>query len=121
MKAVRGVLLWLPAALWYRVIWGFSAQTAAVSGDLSDRLLWRLMNGLSPSFAGAGEALQSAAVELLSYFEREAADMVWSVVLAVLVGGGLARLGCGDRAAGAAPTPARGPCSRLYFAPCWGR
>ena len=39
MKHLPKLLLWLPAALWYRVIWGFSAQTAAVSGDLSDRLL----------------------------------------------------------------------------------
>ena len=93
MKAVRGVLLWLPAALWYRVIWGFSAQTAAVSGDLSDRLLWRLMNGLSPSFAGAGEALQSAAVELLSYFERKAAHMFLYFVLALLVCLALSRPG----------------------------
>ena len=39
MKHILKLLLWLPALLWYRVIWGFSAQTAAVSGDLSDRLL----------------------------------------------------------------------------------
>ena len=45
---------WLPAAFWYRVIWDFSAQTAAASGDLSDRLLWRLLDGLVPAFSLAG-------------------------------------------------------------------
>ena len=85
MKRVRNFLLWLPAALWYRVIWGFSAQTAAVSGDLSDRLLWRLMARLSPAFAGADEHIQSAAVELLSFFERKAAHMFLYFVLILLL------------------------------------
>lgn len=93
MKAVRGVVLWLPAALWYRVIWGFSAQTAAVSGDLSDRLLWRLMDALSPAFARVDPDTQNAAVELLSYFERKAAHMFLYFVLAWLVCLALARLG----------------------------
>ena len=39
MKRLGTIFSWLLALLWYRVIWGFSAQTAAVSGDLSDRLL----------------------------------------------------------------------------------
>lgn len=85
MKPVRNVLLWLPAALWYRVIWGFSAQSAAVSGDLSDRLLWRLMAALSPAFAAGDAAAQNAAVELLSFFERKAAHMFLYFVLILLL------------------------------------
>lgn len=85
MKYLRTVLLWLPAALWYRVIWGFSAQTAAVSGDLSDRLLWRLMAWLSPSFAAGDVESQNAAVELLSFFERKAAHMFLYFVLILLL------------------------------------
>lgn len=61
MKTFRNGLLCIPAAFWYRVIWGFSAQTADVSGDLSDRLLWRLMALVSPAFAGADTATQNAA------------------------------------------------------------
>ena len=36
-------LLWIPPLLWYRIIWGFSAQTASASGKVSDGLLhyWR--------------------------------------------------------------------------------
>ena len=85
MKSVRNVLLWLPAALWYRVIWGFSAQNATVSGDLSDRLLWRLMAALSPSFAAGDFSAQNAAVELLSFFERKAAHMFLYFVLILLL------------------------------------
>ena len=85
MKHLPKLLLWLPAALWYRVIWGFSAQTAAVSGDLSDRLLWRLMTALSPAFAAGDFPARNAAVELLSFFERKAAHMFLYFVLILLL------------------------------------
>lgn len=85
MKYIRNSLLWLPALLWCRVIWGFSAQTAAVSGDLSDRLLWRLMALVCPAFARADARIQSAAVELLSFFERKAAHMFLYFVLVLLL------------------------------------
>ena len=85
MKHILKLLLWLPALLWYRVIWGFSAQTAAVSGDLSDRLLWRLMALVSPAFAGADAVTQNASVELLSFFERKAAHMFLYFVLILLL------------------------------------
>lgn len=75
----------LPAAVWYRLIWGFSAQTAAVSGELSDGLLYRLLEVLSPAFGGAAEPARAAAVELLSFFERKAAHMFLYFVLALLV------------------------------------
>ena len=85
MKHLPKLLLWLPAALWCRVIWGFSAQTAAVSGDLSDRLLWRLMTALSPAFAAGDFPARNAAVELLSFFERKAAHMFLYFVLILLL------------------------------------
>lgn len=75
----------LPAALWYRLIWGFSAQTAAVSGNLSDRLLYRLLEALSPAFALSAQPARAAAVELLSFFERKAAHMFLYFILALLV------------------------------------
>lgn len=81
---VRAAAL-LPAAAWYGIIWRFSAQTAAASGDLSDRLLYRLMALLSPAFAASGEPARTATVELLSFFERKAAHMFLYFVLALLV------------------------------------
>lgn len=84
-KPLLRAAAWLPAALWYRVIWGFSAQTSAVSGGLSDNLLWRLLAVLAPSFASADVQTQSAAVELLSFFERKAAHMFLYFILTLLI------------------------------------
>ena len=81
--------LWLPPALWYRVIWGFSAQSAGVSGYLSDRLLYRFLLALSPAFAASGEAARLEAVELLSFLERKAAHMFLYFVLALLLAAAL--------------------------------
>ena len=85
MSRVISLLCWLPAVLWYRLIWNFSAQTAAVSGDLSDRLLWRILNRTSPAFAAADTLVQDGAVELLSFFERKAAHMFLYFVLVLLL------------------------------------
>ena len=76
---------WGPALLWYRIIWGFSAQSAAVSGSLSDRLLYRVMALLSPAFSAADLQTQNAAVELLSFLERKAAHMFLYFVLVLLL------------------------------------
>lgn len=77
--------LWLPPALWYRLIWGFSAQTAAVSGDMSDRLLYRFLLIFSPAFAASGEEARLQAVEILSFLERKAAHMFLYFMLALLL------------------------------------
>ena len=58
-NCIRRLLLWLPALMWYRVIWSFSAQSASVSGDLLDRLLSLLF---SPAMVPAAGLLA-----LLSY------------------------------------------------------
>lgn len=79
------LLALLPAAAWYGLIWRFSAQPAAVSGDLSDRLLYRLLGRLSPAFAASAENVRTTAVEVLSFFERKAAHMLLYFVLALLV------------------------------------
>ena len=85
MNRIRNLFLWLPAVLWSRIIWNLSAQSASVSGDLSDRLLWRLLALLSPAFAAGNMAAQNAAVELLSFFERKAAHMFLYFVLILLL------------------------------------
>lgn len=81
-----------PAALWYRLIWGFSAQTADVSGTLSDGLLWRVLAAVSPVFAGAETPLQTSSVEFLSFFLRKTAHMFLYFILALLVYFALCRL-----------------------------
>ena len=68
-------LLWIPPLLWYRIIWGFSAQTASASGKVSDGLLHRILIVLSPAYARSEADIQGAAVEVLSFVERKAAHM----------------------------------------------
>ncbi len=76
---------WTGAALWYSLIWSFSAQTAAASGNASDRLLYRLLRLLSSAFAASEEAVRVDAVELLSFFVRKGAHMFLYFVLALLL------------------------------------
>jgi len=84
-KTILKYLLWLPPLLWYRLIWGLSAQTAAVSGGMSDGLLYRFLLALSPAFAASGEAARLEAVESLSFLERKAAHMFLYFTLALLL------------------------------------
>lgn len=74
----------LPAG-WYAVIFRFSAQTAAVSGELSDRLLYRLLEAGSAMFHSLTAEGQTAVVEFLSFYERKAAHMFLYFVLLGLV------------------------------------
>ena len=89
---LQKVLRWIPAFLWYRVIWGFSAQSADISGSLSDRLLWRLMDLLSPAFSAGDLQVQNTAVELMSFVERKAAHMFLYFMLVILLWLGIAPL-----------------------------
>lgn len=87
-KETRSVLsLWrfaLPAG-WYWVIFGFSAQPASVSGQLSDRLLYRLLESWSAAFRSFSEEGRTAVVEFLSYYERKGAHMFLYFVLVGLL------------------------------------
>ena len=92
MNFIKNILFWLPTALWYRLIWSFSAQTAAVSGGASDGLLEQLLSALCPAYGAAVPDVQRTAVELLSFYIRKAAHMFLYFVLALLVWLALTRL-----------------------------
>lgn len=76
---------WIGAVLWYGLIWRFSAQTALVSGNASDRLLYRLLRLISSAFISSSERVRIDAVELLSFFVRKGAHMFLYFVLALLL------------------------------------
>lgn len=80
-----GTAAFCPAAAWYLVIWRFSAQPAAASGALSDRLLYRLLEALSGVFREQSEEGKRAIVMFLSFFERKAAHMFLYFVLTGLL------------------------------------
>ncbi len=89
---LRSLLLWLPAAAWYGVIFLFSHQPATVSGGLSDGLLYGLLEALSAVFREQTEAGRLAIVSFLSFFERKAAHMFLYFVLTGLLCLALRRL-----------------------------
>lgn len=71
---------------WYAVIFGFSGQTGTVSGELSDRLLYRLLEDWSAMFRSLTEEGRTAVVEFLSYYERKGAHMfLYFVLLGLLL------------------------------------
>lgn len=84
-KILSRAAAFCPVAAWYLVIWRFSAQPAAVSGVLSDRLLYRLLEALSGVFREQSEEGKRAIVLFLSFFERKAAHMFLYFVLTGLL------------------------------------
>lgn len=84
-KILRKLLAFVPALLWYRVIWGFSAQTAVQSGGTSDGLLHSLLSIVIPAYQSATLEIQAVAVEILSFFLRKGAHMTCYFILSALL------------------------------------
>lgn len=74
---------WLPAGLWYFVIFCFSAQTGSESTELSDPLAYGLLEWRYPLLSEEGRA---AMMGLLSFCVRKAAHMfIYFVLTGLLV------------------------------------
>lgn len=74
-----------PAAAWCFVIWCFSAQPDVVSGGLSTKLIYWLLEALSRVFREQSDEGQKAIVMFLSFFVRKAAHMFLYFVLTGLL------------------------------------
>lgn len=98
LNQTRRLIRFLPAALWYAVIFWFSSQDAAASGGQSGGLLARALDAASPAFRAAGADLRAFAAELLSFPVRKCAHMTLYFVLAALLLFALARLSRARRA-----------------------
>lgn len=81
----RKILPFLPVALWYAVIFGFSAQNGESSGALSDSLAYRLLEQANPSFFQLGAMEQMSIMDLLTFCLRKAAHMGAYFILAGLL------------------------------------
>ena len=76
----RRLLLWLPAAGWYAVIFLFSAQTGVESGTISDRLAIDLLR-LETDAPWTLSEVQYAFFQLVTFLLRKGAHMAVYFVL----------------------------------------
>lgn len=86
------LVLFLPAGLWYALIFWFSSRAASASDGQSGRLLRFLLDMISPAFRTADPETRLAASELLSFPVRKCAHMFLFFMLALLLLFALSRL-----------------------------
>lgn len=98
MSKIVTTLRFLPAAMWYGLIWMLSAQPADVSTEVSHGVTGDMMSvgdalsGGDAAYQVATEAVQMTVKELLSFFIRKGAHMFLFFVLAILLWFGFSSL-----------------------------
>lgn len=85
MQKLKSILVWLPATLWYGLIWCLSAQPAEQSKVVSETVTENVLVAGGSDYSGAETAVQASIDELLSFFIRKGAHMFLFFVLALLV------------------------------------
>ena len=85
IKLWRAGRPYLPAGLWYGVIFLFSAQTGSSSGALSDRLAYRILRCIWPAFFHLEEAERTEILSVLTFCLRKSAHMAAYFLLAGLL------------------------------------
>jgi VanZ family protein len=85
MRTLFSRLCWVPAALWYSLIWSFSSQPGDTSGDISVGLLEGALVSGGSDFSAADSTVQLAVDWLLNIYIRKAAHMFLFFVLTLLV------------------------------------
>jgi VanZ family protein len=92
MRILFSRLRWVPAALWYSLIWSFSSQPGDTSGDISVGLLEGTLISGGSDFSAADSTVQLAVDWLLNMYIRKAAHMFLFFVLTLLVWLALTRI-----------------------------
>ena len=90
-KTVRQWLWWVPVGLWLVVIYLFSAQTGAQSGDLRRGLTRQLLSWLVPNCEALEAELQAEKLAAFGLFIRKCAHFTEFAVLGGLTFNALAR------------------------------
>jgi len=85
MKLWRRGYPYLPAGIWYILIFSFSAQTGPNSSALSDRLAYWLLELVWPDFFLQTEAECAAILNTITFCLRKAAHMALYFILAALL------------------------------------
>lgn len=85
IEKLKKYLCWLPAALWYALIWALSSQPAVVSSGVSDGVIGDVLTAGGTGYGSAEKVVRLAVEELLAFFVRKAAHIFLFFVLAVFV------------------------------------
>lgn len=85
MRTLRSLLSWVPAALWYSVIWYFSSQPGDTSADVSASIMEGALISGGSDYSSASEVVRLAISWILSFFIRKGAHMFLFFVLTLLV------------------------------------
>ena len=85
MRTLRSLPFWIPAALWYGLIWHFSAQPGDTSGSVSAGIIEGALISGGSDYSAASSYVQLAVDWLLSVYIRKAAHMFLFFVLALLI------------------------------------
>lgn len=85
MQKLKSILVWLPAVLWYSLIWLLSAQTAEQSTVVSDTVTENVLVAGGSGYNSVETAVQESIGVLLSFFIRKGAHIFLFFVLALLV------------------------------------
>lgn len=92
MQKIKKLIRFVPAMLWYLLIWSMSAQPAAQSGNTSGSTIGTLLTLIGTDYARLSAGVQITVVELLSFYVRKGAHMFLFFVLAFLLWYGFAAL-----------------------------
>lgn len=92
MSKCKQALLFLPSAIWYGLIWNMSAQPATLSSSTSSSTIGILLTLLGTDFLQMQTEVQTAAVELLSFYVRKGAHMFLFFVLSLFLWYGFSSL-----------------------------
>jgi len=85
MRTLCSRLYWVPAVLWYSLIWRLSAQPGDVSGSVSSGVIEDALISGGSDYSAVSSYVQLAVNWLLSPFIRKGAHMFLFFVLALLV------------------------------------
>ena len=92
MQKVKSILVWLPATLWYSLIWLLSSQPAEQSTVVSSAVTENVLVAGGSDYSTAQTAVQDSINTLLSFFVRKGAHMFLFFILAILVWSALVQL-----------------------------
>lgn len=85
MRTLYSRLSWVPAVLWYSLIWRLSAQPGDTSGSVSAGIIQDALITSGSDYSAADSVVRLAVDWLLSFFVRKGAHMFLFFVLTLLV------------------------------------